>query len=154
MSALILISYLSYHCRWFTISVTILTILVSFDMPSPQNRPVDVLNTYLVSRDVCPVRTQLQTSWQKASRWTEGNYTQKVGQAVAVVVKDITPQALCLAHFGPQTCCIVSSLVTKMLIRRPWRHLQSVSSTPWSDKISLYGSQTALPMEEALKYSQ
>ena len=60
-------------------------------MRSPQSRHVDALNTYLVSRDVSPVRSQLQTSWEKASGRTKRYYTRKAGQAVAAVVQDITP---------------------------------------------------------------
>jgi len=60
-------------------------------MQSPQNRHVDALNTYLVSRDISPVRSQLQTSWEKASGRTKRYYTRKAGQAVAAVVQDMTP---------------------------------------------------------------
>ena len=35
---------------------------VSFNMRIPQSRPLDTLNKYLVSRDVSPIRCQLQTS--------------------------------------------------------------------------------------------
>ena len=64
---------------------------VSFGIRSPQNRTVDALNTYLVSRDVSPVRSQLQTSWEKASGRTKRYYTRKAGQAATAVVQDIAP---------------------------------------------------------------
>ena len=60
-------------------------------MRSPQNRHVDALNTYLVSRDISPVRSQLKNSWEKASGRTKRYYTRKAGQAVAAVVQDMTP---------------------------------------------------------------
>ncbi|KAJ7348759.1 hypothetical protein OS493_039235, partial [Desmophyllum pertusum] len=64
---------------------------VSLDMQIPQNRPIDALNTYLVSRDVSPIRSQLQTSWEEASGRTKRYYTRKAKQGVAAVVQDITP---------------------------------------------------------------
>ena len=73
-------------------------------MQSPQSRHVDALNTYLVSRDVSPVRSQLQTSWEKASGRTKRYYTQKAGQAVAAVVQDITTH-----ETGPLFCALCSS---------------------------------------------
>ena len=60
-------------------------------MRIPQSRPLDTLNAYLVSRDVSPIRSQLQTSWENASARTKRYYTRKAGQGVAAVVKDITP---------------------------------------------------------------
>ena len=56
-----------------------------------QNRPLDALNTYLVSRDVSPVRSQLQTSWEKTSGRTKRYYTRKASQGVAALVQDMTP---------------------------------------------------------------
>ena len=65
---------------------------VSFDdVQVSQNRPLDALNTYLVSRDVSPVRSQLQTSWEKASGRTKRYYTRKASQGVAALVQDMTP---------------------------------------------------------------
>ena len=65
---------------------------VSFDdLQVSQNRPLDALNTYLVSRDVSPVRSQLQTSWEKASGRTKRYYTRKASQGVAALVQDMTP---------------------------------------------------------------
>ena len=43
------------------------------------------------SRDVSPVRSQLQTSWDKASTRTKRYYTRKAGQGVVAVVKDVAP---------------------------------------------------------------
>ena len=65
---------------------------VSFDdVQVSQNRPLDALNTYLVSRDVSPVRSRLQTSWEKASGRTKRYYTRKASQGVAALVQDMTP---------------------------------------------------------------
>ena len=65
---------------------------VSFDdVQVSQNRPLDALNTYLVSRDVSPVRSQLQTSWEKTSGRTKRYYTRKASQGVAALVQDMTP---------------------------------------------------------------
>lgn len=49
------------------------------------------MNTYLVSRDVSPVRSQLQTSWEKTSGRTKRYYTRKASQGVAALVQDMTP---------------------------------------------------------------
>lgn len=49
------------------------------------------MNVYLESRDVSPIRSQLQTSWDEASRRTKRYYTRKAGQGVAAVVKDVAP---------------------------------------------------------------
>jgi hypothetical protein len=49
------------------------------------------LNTYLESRDVSPVRAQLRTPWENASGRTKRYYARKAGQAVASVVRDISP---------------------------------------------------------------
>lgn len=65
---------------------------VSFDdVQVSQNRPPDALNTYLVSRDVSPVRSQLQTPWEKTSGQTKCYYTRKASQDVAGLVQDMTP---------------------------------------------------------------
>ena len=64
---------------------------VSLDIRTPQRRPLDTLNAYLESRDVSPVRSQLQTSWDKASTRTKRYYTRKAGQGVVAVVKDVAP---------------------------------------------------------------
>ena len=60
-------------------------------MQVSQNRPLNALNTYLVSRDVSPVRSQLQTSWEKTSGRTKRYYTRKASQGVAALVQDMTP---------------------------------------------------------------
>ena len=44
-----------------------------------QNRPLDALNTYLVSRDVSP--------WEKTSGRTKRYYTRKASQGVAALVQ-------------------------------------------------------------------
>ena len=49
------------------------------------------MNTYLVSRDVSPVRSPLQTSWEKTSGRTKCYYTRKASQGVADLVQDMTP---------------------------------------------------------------
>ena len=65
---------------------------VSFDdLQVSQNRPLDALNTYFVSRDVSPVRSQLQTSWEKTSGRTKRYYTRKASQGVAALVQGMTP---------------------------------------------------------------
>ena len=56
-----------------------------------RSRPLDPLNNYLASRDVSPVRSQLQTSWEDASARTKRYYSRKVGQAVEAVMKDVSP---------------------------------------------------------------
>ena len=65
---------------------------VSFDdVQVSWNRPLDALNTYLVSRDVSPIRSQLQTSWETTSGRTKRYYTRKASQGVAALVQDMTP---------------------------------------------------------------
>ena len=61
------------------------------DVQVSQNRPLDTLNTYLVSRDVSPIRSQLQTSWEKTSGRTKRYYTRKASQGVVALVQDMTP---------------------------------------------------------------
>ena len=48
-----------------------------------QNRPLDALNTYLVSRDVSP--------WEKTSGRTKRYYIRKASQGVEALVQDMTP---------------------------------------------------------------
>ena len=56
-----------------------------------RSRPLDPLNNYLASRDVSPVRSQLQTSWEDASARNKRYYSRKVGQAVEAVMEDVSP---------------------------------------------------------------
>ena len=77
---------------------------VSLDIRIPQRRPLDTLNTYLESRDVSPIGSQLQTSWDEASRRTKCYYTRKAWQGVAAVVKDVAPY-----ETGPLFCELCSS---------------------------------------------
>ena len=77
---------------------------VSFDLQIPQTRPLDALNMYLVSRDVRPIGSQLQTSWEMASGRTKRYYTRKAGKGVAAVVQDISPQ-----ETGPLFSALCSS---------------------------------------------
>ena len=56
-----------------------------------RSRPLDPLNNYLASRDVSPVRSQPQTSWEDASAQTKWYYSRKVGQAVEAVMEDVSP---------------------------------------------------------------
>ena len=72
-----------------------------------------------MSRDVSPIRSQLQTPWEKASERTKRYYTRKAGQGVAAVLQDITDhvrQAPCSAHCVPQTWCPARSPVMKILM--------------------------------------
>ena len=56
-----------------------------------RSRPLDPLNNYLASRDVSPVRSQLQTSCEDASTRTKRYYSRKVGQAVEAIMEDVSP---------------------------------------------------------------
>ena len=49
------------------------------------------LNSYLCSRDLSPVRSQLQMSWQDASDGTKRYYVRKAGQGLSSLVQDIAP---------------------------------------------------------------
>ena len=60
-------------------------------MQIPQNKPLDALNEYLISRDVSPIRSQLKTPWENASGRTKRYYTRKAGQGLAAMMQDITP---------------------------------------------------------------
>ena len=63
---------------------------------------------YLQSRDVSPVRSQLQTPRENASSRTKRHYALKEGQAVASVVRDISP-----SETGPLFKEVVSSEVLR-----------------------------------------
>ena len=63
---------------------------VIFKEAQPQ-KPLAALNDYLKRRDVSPVCSQLRTSWVVASDRTKRYYTRKAGQAVAAMVRDISP---------------------------------------------------------------
>ena len=76
---------------------------VIFKEAQPQ-KPLAALNDYLERRDVSPVRSQLRTSWVVASDRTKRYYTQKAGQAVAVMVRDISP-----SESGPLFHEVISS---------------------------------------------
>ena len=70
---------------------------ISFDSkqrggPDPGTRR-DHLNAYLCSRDISPVRSQLQLSWQDASDRTKRYYVRKAGQGLSALVQDIAPAA-------------------------------------------------------------
>ena len=77
---------------------------VSFNIKKIQSSPLDSLNKYLAARDVSPIRSQLQTSWDHASGRTKRYYTRKAGQAVATMVKDVAP-----AETGPLYSALCSS---------------------------------------------
>ena len=51
----------------------------------------DHLNAYLCSRDISPVHSQLQLSWQDASDRTKRYYVHKAGQGLSALVQDIAP---------------------------------------------------------------
>ena len=78
-----------------------------------QNRPLDALNTYLVSRDVSP--------WEKTSGRTKLYYIRKASQGVAALVQDMTPH-----ETGPLFRALCSSdalrrqLMRKIQIRTTW----------------------------------
>ena len=64
-------------------------VLLRVDEEKPS---LDTLNTYLAARDISPVRSQLQTPWEKASAQTKRYYTLKAGQATVAILNDISPQ--------------------------------------------------------------
>ena len=59
-------------------------------VPHPGTRR-DHLNAYLCSRDISPVRSQLQIPWQDASDRTKCYYVRKAGQGLSALVQDIAP---------------------------------------------------------------
>lgn len=59
-------------------------------VPHPGTRR-DHLNAYLCSRDISPVRSQLQIPWQDASDRTKRYYVRKAGQGLSALVQDIAP---------------------------------------------------------------
>ena len=67
-------------------------------------KPLAALNDYLERRDLSPIRSQLRTSWVVASDRTKRYYTRKAGQAVAAMVKDISPR-----ESGPLLHEVISS---------------------------------------------
>ena len=67
---------------------------VSFDDIDTEHalsKPVEALNTYLVSRDLSSIRSQLTIPWETAGERTKRYYIRKVGQGVTAVVEDIAP---------------------------------------------------------------
>ena len=64
-------------------------VLLRVDEKKPS---LDTLNTYLAARDISPVRSQLQTPWEKALAGTKRYYTRKAGQATVAILNDISPQ--------------------------------------------------------------
>ena len=74
-----------------------------FKEAQPQ-KPLAALNDYLERRDVSRVRSQLRTSWVVASDRTKRYYTRKAGQAVAAMVRDISP-----SERGPLFHKVISS---------------------------------------------
>ena len=76
---------------------------VIFKEAQPQ-KLLAALNDYLERRDVSPVRSQLRTSWVVASDRTKRYYTRKAGQAVAAMVRDISP-----SESGPLFHEVISS---------------------------------------------
>ena len=59
------------------------------DTENALSKPVEALNTYLVSRDLSPIRSQLTIPWETAGKRTKRYYIRKVGQGVTAVVQDI-----------------------------------------------------------------
>ena len=78
-------------------------VLLRVDEKKPS---LDTLNTYLAARDISPVRSQLQTPWEKASARTKRYYTHKAGQATVPILNDISPQASqsLFSEVPPQVC--------------------------------------------------
>ena len=79
---------------------------ISLDVNNPPSSPLETLNNYLISRDVSPIRSQLDTTWEEASERTKRYYTRKAGHGVSAVVQDIAPnetgalyKALCSSTF-------------------------------------------------------
>ena len=67
---------------------------VSFDDIDTEHalsKPVEALNTYLVTRDLSPIRSQLTIPCETAGERTKRYYIRKVGQGVTAVVQDIAP---------------------------------------------------------------
>ena len=72
---------------------------VSFDDIDTEHalsKPVEALNTYLVSRDLSPIRPQLTIPWETAGERTKRYYIRKDGQGVTAVV--VSSQLLVQTH--------------------------------------------------------
>lgn len=54
--------------------------------------PKDILNSFLASRDVSPIRTSMATSWDAAAGRTKRHYIRKAKQVVHAVLKEISPE--------------------------------------------------------------
>jgi len=54
--------------------------------------PREILNSYLASRDVSPIRTSMNTSWDKASERTKRHYARKAKQVVHTTLEELAPQ--------------------------------------------------------------
>ena len=70
-------------------------------------RPLDVLNNYLVRRDVSPVRYVLSKPWQLTTDKTRRTHTRKARLAVEAVISEIAPQdPVPLWHSVKEACTL------------------------------------------------
>lgn len=57
-----------------------------------ETSPREKLNSFLASRDVSPIRSSLQTSWDTAAGRTKRHYIRKAKQVVYTALNEIAPQ--------------------------------------------------------------
>ena len=55
-------------------------------------QPRKLLNKYLASRDISPIRSALVTSWDEASERTRRHYKRKAKQIIEATLQEISPQ--------------------------------------------------------------
>ena len=54
-------------------------------------KPLEMLNTFLETRDISPVRFPLTTQWEEASERTRRRHLRKANQAVDAVLEEVAP---------------------------------------------------------------
>ena len=54
-------------------------------------KPLEMLNTFLETRDISPVRFPLTTQWEEASERTRRRHLRKANQAVDAVLEEVVP---------------------------------------------------------------
>ena len=54
-------------------------------------KPLEMLNTFLETRDISPVRFPLTTQWEEASEQTRRRHLCKANQAVDAVLEEVAP---------------------------------------------------------------
>jgi hypothetical protein len=58
-----------------------------------ESTPREILNSFLVARDISPIRHQLTAPWDEASERTKRRYSRKAKQVVFAALEEIAPES-------------------------------------------------------------